>query len=155
MKITIYTHYNERRNQLTKATAELVTELPRIGQETNDGLYKVANITKVEPDVATWSDPKACEYDYYLVLETDNSGDPDFADNEDEYYVAVRKDAHHHPVCTILLNDSDTERQMIYWDDEDHFLHTDFDGGTAYDAPYETLDEAKDACWELWGRGSV
>lgn len=92
MKITIYTHYNERRNQLTKATAEVVDILPEVGTETNGGLYKIDNIVRIDPDIATYTAfPDVVDYDIYWVHEIDNSGDPNFADSDDEYYLAVRK----------------------------------------------------------------
>lgn len=91
MTITIYTAYNERRNQLTKATAEVVNELPAIGDTTHEGQFIIDQIHLIYPDIATFSRMEACDYDYYWIHESDNSGDPDFADEAIERYVAIRK----------------------------------------------------------------
>ena len=91
MTITIYIAYNERRNQLTKATAEVVNELPAIGDTTNEGQFVIDQIQRIDPDISTFSRMEACDYDYYWIHESDNSGDPDFADDDNERYVAIRK----------------------------------------------------------------
>jgi len=91
MTITIYIAYNERRNQLTKATAEVVNELPAIGDTTHDGQFVIDQIHLIYPDIATFSRMEACDYDYYWIHESDTSGDPDYPDEAIERYVAIRK----------------------------------------------------------------
>ena len=93
MTITIYIAYNERRNQLTKATAEVVDELPAVGDITHNGQYVVDRVEPFSPDAATFADWKACDYDYWWIHESDASGDPDFAGDDNERYLAVRKPA--------------------------------------------------------------
>ena len=91
MTITIYIAYNERRNQLTRATAEVVNELPAIGDTTHDGQFVIDQIHLIYPDIATFSRMEACDYDYYWIHESDTSGDPDYPDEAIERYVAIRK----------------------------------------------------------------
>lgn len=91
MTITIYVAYNERRNQLTRAAAEVVNELPNIGDITHNGQYVIDQIQKIDPDIATFSNPEACDYDFYWIHEADASGDPDYADDDNERYLALRR----------------------------------------------------------------
>lgn len=90
--IEIYIAYNERRNQLTRAAAEVVTELPAIGDITHGGQYVIDQIQKIDPDAATFSRDEACDYDFFWVHEADASGDPDYADEDNERYLAIRKE---------------------------------------------------------------
>lgn len=59
-------------------------------------------------------------------------------------------------ICTIDLND-ETGRQTIFWDTEDHLLHTnnplpeDETDETEYRC--ETLEEAASTAWDLWKNG--
>ena len=57
-------------------------------------------------------------------------------------------------ICTILTNDSDTERQTISWDATTGHLYSDHMDSDcpAYDATFQTLEDAEDACLEIWGR---
>lgn len=53
-------------------------------------------------------------------------------------------------LCSILLNESQTERQLISWDEDDHLLYS-----SACDEPvdgyeYETMEDAVSACGALW-----
>ena len=89
--IEIYIAYNERRNQLTRAAAEVVNVLPAIGDTTHGGQYVIDQIQKIYPDIATFSNPDACDYDFYWVHEADASGDPDFADDDNERCLALRR----------------------------------------------------------------
>lgn len=91
MTITIYTSYNERRNQLAKADAEVVDELPAIGDTTHGGQFIIDQVHLIYPDIATFSRMEACDYDYYWIHESDTSGDPDYPDEAIERYVAIRK----------------------------------------------------------------
>ena len=56
-------------------------------------------------------------------------------------------------LCSVLLNDSDTERQTISYDAEDHRLYS-----TAQEEPlddgyqYESLEQAMDACCDKYFR---
>ena len=56
-------------------------------------------------------------------------------------------------ICTILTNDSDTERQTISWDTEDLHLYSDREDGPIDGefATYQTVEEAEDACAAMWG----
>ena len=55
-------------------------------------------------------------------------------------------------LCTILINESETERQTISFDTEDGMLYTDADGGMPVDETiYESVEQAQDACYIMWG----
>ena len=58
-------------------------------------------------------------------------------------------------ICTILLNESDTERQTISYDPDTRMLYTDAPGydGPVDEAKYDTIQEAEDACNAMWGWG--
>ena len=60
----------------------------------------------------------------------------------------------HIDICTILTNDSDTERQTISWDAATGYLYSDHmdSDSPAYSATFDTLEDAEDACLEIWGR---
>lgn len=92
MTIPIYVAYSERRNQLTKADAEVVSHLPAVGDLTHGGQFVVDSVSPFSPDIATFSRWEACDYDYYLVHESDASGDHDFANDFLERYLAVLKE---------------------------------------------------------------
>lgn len=52
-------------------------------------------------------------------------------------------------ICTISLNVGDG-RQTIYWDSDDHLLHTSYDGSVAWDAELDTLSDAQETAMKLW-----
>lgn len=56
-------------------------------------------------------------------------------------------------ICSILLNDSKTEHQIISYNVADHKLYTDADcwAEPVDDTTYSTIDEAEDACHAMWG----
>lgn len=56
-------------------------------------------------------------------------------------------------LCTIDMNEGEG-RQTIYWDAEDKLLHStaaDPDQ-SATDCRCETVEEAQETAWALWGR---
>ena len=54
-------------------------------------------------------------------------------------------------ICSILLNDSDEERQIISYDREDHRLYSDAqDDAINEGQEYATIDEAAEACQMMW-----
>jgi len=55
-------------------------------------------------------------------------------------------------ICTILLNDSKTERQTISYDPNDKMLHTTAEEDVVDETEYETIEEAEEACYQMWGR---
>lgn len=58
-------------------------------------------------------------------------------------------------ICTILLSDSDTERQTISWDVESRALISDH-ADAPLDAPEcVSYEEATDVCWDMWGNSSA
>jgi len=54
-------------------------------------------------------------------------------------------------ICSILLNDSENERQIISYDPDDKMLHS-----SAQDEPcceglqFDTVSDAIEACWSMW-----
>ena len=52
-------------------------------------------------------------------------------------------------ICTINLNIGEG-RQTIYWNSEDHMLHTSYDGSVAWEAELETLDAAQKTAMMLY-----
>ena len=58
-------------------------------------------------------------------------------------------------ICEIDLNEGEG-RQKIYWDSEDHLLHSDADDDEENNDAYycESLEDAQDTAWSLWGCGA-
>lgn len=57
-------------------------------------------------------------------------------------------------ICEIDLNVGEG-RQKIYWDTEDHLLHSNADDDEECNDAYycESLEDAIDTAWHLWGCG--
>lgn len=58
------------------------------------------------------------------------------------------------PVCIINMNEGDG-RQMIYWDTEDKLLHSEVEPEADTEYRCETLEEANETAFALWGRDSL
>lgn len=54
------------------------------------------------------------------------------------------------PMCSILLNDSDTERQIISYDPETKRLYSSCAEDPVDTPELETVEAAEDACYQLW-----
>lgn len=62
-------------------------------------------------------------------------------------YIKEDEDSERIPICSILLNDSDEDRQTISYDPEDHRLYSDSQEEPLEEGrEYKDLDEAVDAC---------
>jgi len=121
MTITIYIAYNERRNQLTKATAEVVDELPNIGETTHGGQFVIDQIQKFDPDIATFSNDAACDYDYYWIHEAGANGYP-YSDEDNERYVAIRKPEEPEELFSDLREITHQESGIILYESGDAII---------------------------------
>lgn len=54
-------------------------------------------------------------------------------------------------LCNILLNESETERQIISWDEDDHAMYSSACDDALMDGcKFETAEDAVSACGSLW-----
>lgn len=53
-------------------------------------------------------------------------------------------------ICKILLNESNTEYQIISWDPNDGKLYSNV-GGEIDGYSYDSIESAVDACAAMWG----
>lgn len=53
-------------------------------------------------------------------------------------------------LCSILVNESQTERQFISWDEDDHLLYSSTCDEPVDGYEYETMEDAVSACATLW-----
>lgn len=55
-------------------------------------------------------------------------------------------------ICSILLNDSDDQRQIISYDTEDKHLYTDAEEEPIDTPELETINDAENFCYYTWFR---
>ena len=54
-------------------------------------------------------------------------------------------------LCSILLNDSPIERQIISWDEDDHLLYSSACDEPVDNCECDTVEDAVNACKAIWG----